>query len=171
MEKPIQGFEDYSIFEDGAVYSRVSNKFLKPILSHGYHKVMLYKDKKGHQMYLHRLLAIHFIPNPNNLPCINHINGIRHDNSLSNIEWCTHQHNMQHAWKNGLNRNTEKQRNAARISGINLGGSNRKLVINIETGVFYNSVQEAAKAIGIPYMTLTTQLKGIYKNKTPLRYA
>jgi len=171
MKKPIQDFEDYIIHEDGSVYSNVTNKFLKPITSCGYRKVMLYKGKKGHQKYIHRLLAIHFIPNPNNLPCINHINGIRHDNSLSNIEWCTHQHNMQHAWKTGLNRNTEKQRNAVRMSGMRVGGSNRKLVINIETGIYYNSVQEAAKAIGMPYMTLTTQLKGIYKNKTPLRYA
>ena len=171
MKKPIQGFEDYIIHEDGTVYSHVSNKVLKPLVSCGYLKVMLYKEKVGHQRYLHRLVALHFIPNPDNLPCINHINGIRNDNRLENLEWCTHQHNMQHAWKTGLNRNTEKQRNAARISGKKVGGANRKLVINTETGIYYNSVQEAAKAIGMPYMTLHNKLTGRYTNNTPLKYA
>ena len=171
MEKIIPGFEDYSIHDDGTVYSRVRNKFLKARFISGYPNVLLYKDKKGYNKHIHRLVAQAFIPNPDNLPCINHINGIRHDNSLSNLEWCTHRHNMQHAWKTGLNRNTEKQRNAARISGMKVGGANRKLIVNTETGVFYNSVIEAAKAINMPYTTLTSQLRGIYPNTTPLRYA
>lgn len=106
----IKGLPDYYITEDGDIYSRYSTykhnpqgriHKLKPTLdkSNGYVKIYLYKDGKKHRKYLHRLLAEQFIPNPENKPCINHKNGIRSDNRLSNIEWCSYAENTQHAFK------------------------------------------------------------------------
>jgi hypothetical protein len=68
----------------------------------GYPSVGLSKNKKQRQWLLHRLLAIHFKPNPDNKPFINHINGVKTDFSLSNIEWCTHVENCKHAFSIGL---------------------------------------------------------------------
>lgn len=68
----------------------------------GYKHVQLNHKNKFKSFKIHRLIAIHFIPNPFNHPVINHINGIKTDNRLENLEWCTHKHNIQHAIKTGL---------------------------------------------------------------------
>ena len=57
---------------------------------------------KEQLIYLHRLLAICYLPNPNNYPIINHIDGDKRNNNLANLEWCTSAHNAQHAVRIGL---------------------------------------------------------------------
>lgn len=68
----------------------------------GYFILELYKEGKSKIKLLHRLIAEAFIPNPGNKRCINHIRSIRHDNSLSNIEWATHSENNKHAFDFGF---------------------------------------------------------------------
>jgi hypothetical protein len=68
----------------------------------GYMISSLCKNGKSQKSKIHRLIAIHFIPNPDNKPKINHIDGNKLNNNLDNLEWCTDMENSQHAWKTGL---------------------------------------------------------------------
>lgn len=68
----------------------------------GYYAVMLWLGNKSKCAKVHRLVAEAFIPNPDNLPCINHKDGDKLNNQVTNLEWCTYQENMQHAVRTGL---------------------------------------------------------------------
>lgn len=117
----IKGYEGlYSITRDGKVWSherivkkgnhyyKQNEKWLKICYNtYGYSVISLSKNNKRPQYHIHRLVANAFIPNPENKPQINHINGIKTDNRVVNLEWCTSKENIQHAWKSNL-RNSEK---------------------------------------------------------------
>lgn len=64
----------------------------------------------------HRFIAKTFLDNPNNFPCVNHINGIRNDNRVENLEWCTQSHNIKHSYSIGNKIVTEKQYNQSLIN-------------------------------------------------------
>ena len=81
----ITGYTNYLIYDDGRVYSKKRNKFLKPTLSRkkiGYLKLSLCDNNKKTNFTIHRLVALHYIPNPQNKPEVDHINSIRTDNRL-----------------------------------------------------------------------------------------
>lgn len=67
-----------------------------------YLSVMLSKNNKDRRFYIHRLVAQAFIPNPQNLPQVNHIDGDKKNNCVNNLEWCSRSYNMEHAKKLGL---------------------------------------------------------------------
>ena len=68
----------------------------------GYESYVLSNSKSKKRMNIHRLVALAFIPNPDDKPCVNHINGIKSDSSIGNLEWCTYSENTKHAFKTGL---------------------------------------------------------------------
>ena len=95
----------YFITKKGEVFSNRRNKMkkLKVQTSTGYAKVLIYKDDKSKKLKaVHRIVAETFIPNPDNLPQVNHIDGNKTNNEISNLEWCTNSFNQKHAWKMGL---------------------------------------------------------------------
>ena len=99
----IDGYEGiYKISDMGKVFSLISNKILKnKSTEKGYLYISLYKYKKMRNFYIHRLVASHFIEGDSILT-VNHINGIKNDNSYKNLEWCTMGENNSHARNNGL---------------------------------------------------------------------
>jgi hypothetical protein len=66
---------------------------------HWYIHINLYKDGKIKVYKIHRIVAISFIPNPDNKPCVNHINWIKDDNRVENLEWCTYSENQIHKYR------------------------------------------------------------------------
>jgi len=97
----IKGFEDYLISDFGRVYSFKNEgeiKELRPGEAGGYFFVILCKNGIKKKFKIHRLVGIYFIPNPNNLPTINHIDMNKQNNHFTNLEWCSH--SEQHIKKN-----------------------------------------------------------------------
>lgn len=95
--KDVVGYEGlYSVSNYGRVISKKSGKDLSLRDKRGYSTVMLINGNKKFNTRVHRIVANAFIPNPENKTCVNHINFIRTDNRVSNLEWCTVQENIQH---------------------------------------------------------------------------
>lgn len=67
-----------------------------------YKTIALFKDGKHHYFYIHQLVARAYIPNPNGYKMINHKDGNKTNNTVENLEWCTHKQNMEHAYVNGF---------------------------------------------------------------------
>lgn len=123
--KDIEGYEGlYQVSNLGRVkrilfvnniITKPTNKILScnKIDNLGYPQVALCKN--GHRKYLriHRIVAKSFIPNPNNYPCVNHIDGNKRNNCISNLEWCNHSYNTIHALNTGLI-NAEKRNKASK---------------------------------------------------------
>ena len=96
----IQGHEHYLIYPDGIVQNKKTKRFLKPILwDNGYHRISLYHNGKSKTHAIHRLVAIHHIPNPENKLYVDHINRIRNDNRVENLRWVTRLENAQNTGK------------------------------------------------------------------------
>ena len=95
--KPVEGFEDYAVSNLGNVKSLKYGKerILKPRKNKdGYLFVTLCKNGKMKNFKVHRLVASAFLPNPNNLPQVNHLDEVKTNNVVSNIEWCSAKYNM-----------------------------------------------------------------------------
>lgn len=127
----------------------------------GYHAVVLTKDKKIKGFRVHRLMATAFLPNPENRPVVNHKNGIKYDNRIENLEWATHSENVLHSYATGLQEAVRGDKHPCSMP-----------VLNTETGIYYESVDEAYRSYGrMAYTTFYSHLNGFIKtNRTPFIY-
>ncbi len=102
----IQGYPDYLIYDDGRVWSKKGKgRFLKPAKNQkGYHQVCLWRDGEQKNNRIARLVALHYIPNPENKPEVDHIDRDKDNNHISNLRWVTSQENNDN--RGMTNRNT-----------------------------------------------------------------
>lgn len=136
--------DNYEVSSNGRI-KRCDNNYEKiPLKSRdGYLITDLYKNGERTRYRVHRLVAQEFIPNPENKPCVNHKDGNKHNNDISNLEWVTEKENCQHAWATGLAKSSismlgRKNPNA---------GRHGKPFRIIETGEVFQTLHECEKAI------------------------
>lgn len=170
---PIKGFEGvYEVSSLGGIRSldrtvtqkydrKVRKRFfrgtlIKPVTVKGYKKVSLSNglETKRKLVSIHRIVAIAFIPNPQNLPQVNHKDGDKAECRVTNLEWCTGSENILHAFRLGLAKR-----------------SNRIRVFDTRTGIYYDSIIQASRVAGLSDRGLRNYLAGRRKNPTTMIYA
>lgn len=142
--KDIKGYEGrYAVTENGQIWSYLSNKFLLPLDDGKGYLYVNISDKNHHRVSkkIHRIVAETFISNPNNLPCINHKDENRKNNSIDNLEWCDYHYN--NTYGNRITKIIEKNTNnpafSKPIKGINIKTKEEKI---------FPSISEAARFLG-----------------------
>ena len=146
----------------GGAKRKIKDKIIKPTLGGGgYFVVSLYNEKgKSIPKSIHRLVCETFLENKNNYPVINHINGIKIDNRLENLEFCTQSHNIKEAYRLGLEK--------PQLTNLGKFGRNDKKskkikqidIVTNEVVNYYYGTLEAQRNTGINYRNIHMCLKG-----------
>ncbi len=142
--KDIKGYEGlYAITSDGKVWSYRKNRYLNLVLcGKGYLQAHLWKNGNRKPCLIHRLVAETFIPNPDNLPQVNHRDEDKTNNCVGNLEWCSAKYNM--------NYGTRQDENGTPV-------------LCVETNTIYKSMGEAERSIGVRESGISQCCRGIYK--------
>ena len=174
-KEKIKDYEGYFATKDGLIFSSKTNKFLKVSYDkQGYQRVGLYiRNYKVKTIKVHRLIAETFIANPENKIDVNHKDGIKSNNNVYNLEWCTRSENMKHAFDNGLKIITDKQK----VRFINMvknqtGGDNpaSRKIVNTLTGNIYSTIKEVLPLVNLKRTTFQAMLSNQNPNKTNFKY-
>ena len=112
--------------------------YVKPYINNKeYLCINLYKNSKVYKFQIHRLIAIYFIPNPQGLNEVNHIDGKPLNNAISNLEWCTHSQNLKHAWATGLfpkrplNASVKRKNATSRYKGVSWSNERKRWCVGV----------------------------------------
>lgn len=151
----------FNVFAEGAHLYRVINgkyhKLHEFVDNVGYYQTVFRIDGRRKYVRVHRLIAETLVPNPDNLPMVNHIDGDKLNNDPSNLEWCTNSHNTKEAYDSGLYRSHYKCSVKAthKVTG--------------ETEVF-RSIRSCSLALGLNRKTITSILQGLKSNNYPYEF-
>lgn len=175
QRKEVANYEGlYLISNLGNVFSipryRKHGGLLKPQISkEGYRMQLLTKNNQSKLCKVSRLVAKAFIPNPNNYPVVNHINGIKTDDFVENLEWCSISHNTKEAYRLGLQKPCEYQRKVARRYCI----ENKSIKIRAIKYPFvktYPSMSEASRELNIPVSCISRVVRKKRKQANGYRF-
>lgn len=142
--KDIKGYEGlYAITSDGKVWSYRKNRYLNLVLcGRGYLQAHLWKNGERKPCLVHRLVAEAYVPNPDNLPQVNHRDEDKTNNCVSNLEWCSAKYNM--------NYGTRKDESCTPV-------------LCVEKNTIYKSMGEAQRVLGVWQSGISQCCRGIYK--------
>lgn len=179
--KIVKGFENYEVSSLGQVFSKKRNKMLQPCEKKNYYGVWLYKDGARYFRLIHRLVALAFIPNIENLSQINHKDENSKNNDVRNLEWCSAKYNSNYGnhrknlsialsgENNGFYGKRHTQQTKELLSKLKKGkksNNTKKIIVN---GECYNSMTECAKKIGISLTHLHNIINGKRKNNINIK--
>ncbi len=172
---PIPEYADYYLVSNyGDVFSVRSERCLTPKMSLGYLRVVLSVDGVAKNYSVHRLVALAFIPNPENKPTVNHINEMKTDNYVGNLEWATHLEQnihgtriaraMEHTdWK-ARNEKIDYKQVAAKHNYYEINRAQMKSVIQMDLNntpiARFDGISQAARTLGIRPSHICCCLKG-----------
>lgn len=141
--KEVVGFGDpFEVSSFGRL--RANNKLMKATDNgNGYLRINRHIGGKQVTLYVHKLVAQMFIDNPRGLTEVNHLDENKQNNNVANLVWCTHKENCQYGTRN-----------------IRAGEKHARAIVCVETGAKYNSVSEAAQAIGCGKTAISNCLNG-----------
>ena len=173
--KEIKQYPNYFVTKEGLVFSSKTNKFLKfSYDQQGYQRVGLYVGNyKSKTIKVHRLVAETFIDNIENKKDVNHIDGNKANNNIFNLEWCTRSENIKHAFKNGLSKISENQKNRfiqMTKSQILANNPAARKLINTETGEIFDTIKEVLPLVKLKRTTFQAMLNNQNPNKTNFKY-
>lgn len=158
MTKYIAGFNKYTIDEDGNIFSMYKKKYLKPWKdTKGYLTVELRQNGERYYKKVHRLVAETFIPNPTNLPEINHKDENKQNPSVYNLEWCTSKYNSNYGTRKERLSISQRNSNTRRRKSIVQYDKNEKFIRE------YNTI-ERVKDFGFCQPNVIAVLKGRRKS-------
>lgn len=141
--KETQTNPNYMVSDDGRIRRKGCNKDKYTREKNGYMFAELYHHGDKQHVRVHRMVAEAFIPNPEGKPHVNHIDGNKTNNHVSNLEWVTNLENIHHAWNTGLCRPSYGMKGKT-----NPNGGRKGIPIRIiETGEVFNSIEECGNAI------------------------
>lgn len=156
----------YEVSSCGSVRRTENQRILKSFLNHkGYPHVVMHKNGKAYSKTIHRLVAEAFIPNPDNLPQVNHIDANKENNTVDNLEWISGLDNMRHAYRNGCFKPFSENQKAATMKNIlKAQGWNSRAVICLDKDgteiARYSSITEAHEISGCNVSKIVACCKG-----------
>ena len=114
----IPNFKNYQVSNIGNVKNSRGKILLQDTDKCGYRRVTLYSDGKPKHFVVHKLVALCFIPNPYNFPCVNHKDENPSNNAVENLEWCTYSHNINYG-----NRTYKVRQHARKVAQCDFNGN------------------------------------------------
>lgn len=112
---PIPSHPGFTARDDGVIIGKRGVPMVGGTDKCGYQYVVLSENGRSKYHAVHRLIAETFIPNPGNLPCINHKDGNKQNNAVDNLEWCTKSENTRHSYRNGLQSRVTNQHGTYKV--------------------------------------------------------
>ena len=164
------GYEGlYLVSTTGLVKSLMSNKILKPNhMNNGYLSVELFRNKKSKRFLIHRLVAQTFLPNPDNLPYVNHKDENKQNNTIDNLEWCTRSYNVNYGTANERRRtHWHATKKVVRVWEENKIKNGKPVLCYTKKGEFikrFNSAKEAGAELKTTYSHICDVCNGKRKS-------